>query len=103
MPGMKKAHSFHAPFLFIILFFLTNYYSKIENCVMIKDMKTVETILESSKTNHLAPFFPHPEEVLFFDIETTGFSPKNAVVYLIGCAFFTKSGWKISRKSLLNP
>ena len=62
---------------------------------MIKDMKTVETILESSKTNHLAPFFPHPEEVLFFDIETTGFSPKNAVVYLIGCAFFTKSGWKI--------
>ena len=29
------------------------------------------------------------------DIETTGFSPKSACVYLIGCAFRSKSGWKI--------
>lgn len=28
-----------------------------------------------------------PEQVLFFDIETTGFSPDSSYVYLIGCAF----------------
>ena len=60
-----------------------------------KNMKTIENTIESSETNHLSPFFPHPEEVLFFDIETTGFSPKSACVYLIGCAFCSQSGWKI--------
>lgn len=62
---------------------------------MIKNMKTIENTIESSETNHLSPFFPYPEEVLFFDIETTGFSPKSACVYLIGCAFCSQSGWKI--------
>lgn len=27
-------------------------------------------------------------EMVFFDIETTGFSPKNTIVYLIGCVYF---------------
>ncbi len=62
---------------------------------MIGDMKTIENTMECSKTKHLSPFFPHPEDVLFFDIETTGFSAKSACVYLIGCAFYSRSGWKI--------
>lgn len=32
-------------------------------------------------------FGASPEQVLFFDIETTGFSPDSSYVYLIGCAF----------------
>ncbi|MBQ7839638.1 MAG: ribonuclease H-like domain-containing protein [Lachnospiraceae bacterium] len=58
-------------------------------------MKTTENILESNKTKYLAPFFEQPQEVLFFDIETTGFSPKSASIYLIGCAFYALDGWHI--------
>ncbi len=31
-----------------------------------------------------------PEEILFFDIETTGFSPEKSTLYLIGCVYFEK-------------
>ena len=56
-------------------------------------MKTIENLIPYHKTTHLHDLFPNPEEVLFFDIETTGLSPKGASVYLIGCAFFTEQGW----------
>lgn len=57
-------------------------------------MKTLEKNITSLKTESLRDCFPHPEEVLFFDIETTGFSPRGASVYLIGCAYFTTGGWR---------
>lgn len=38
---------------------------------------------------------PALREVLFLDIETTGFSAKRASIYLIGCAFHTEEGWRI--------
>lgn len=56
-------------------------------------MKTTEHMLTNEQTAHLNAFFDHPEEVLFFDIETTGFSPRAASIYLIGCSFYTKNGW----------
>lgn len=56
-------------------------------------MKTTEHTLSFEQTQHLHTFLDQPQEVLFFDIETTGFSPKTASIYLIGCAFYTKSGW----------
>ncbi len=34
-------------------------------------------------------------EVLIFDIETTGFSPKNTFCYLIGCIFYKDSKFKL--------
>lgn len=57
-------------------------------------MKTIEKSINSAITNHLSRFFDIPEEVLFFDIETTGFSPKGAHIYLIGCAYDTLDGWR---------
>lgn len=33
------------------------------------------------------------EEILFLDIETTGFSSKTSYLYLIGCAFYKNSAW----------
>ena len=57
-------------------------------------MKIIEQLIPNHKTTHLQDLFPDPEKVLFFDIETTGLSPKNASVYLIGCAFHTDNGWK---------
>lgn len=35
------------------------------------------------------------EDVLFFDIETTGFSADRECVYLIGCIYTTTSGWEL--------
>lgn len=60
-----------------------------------RTMKTIEQGLASEQTNHLNSFFEYPQDVLFFDIETTGFSPRSASIYLIGCAFYTHSGWRI--------
>lgn len=58
-------------------------------------MKTTEKILSAEQTQHLNTFLEQPQDTLFFDIETTGFSPKTSSIYLIGCAFYTKSGWCI--------
>lgn len=33
------------------------------------------------------------EDILFFDIETTGFSPKNSSLYLIGAVYFRQKAW----------
>lgn len=33
------------------------------------------------------------EKLLFFDIETTGFSPKTSALYLIGAVYFSEQSW----------
>ena len=33
------------------------------------------------------------EELLFFDIETTGFSGEYSTLYLIGCVYYEKGCW----------
>ena len=38
---------------------------------------------------------PRIEEILFFDIETTGFSPRSASIYLFGCACCEDGRWHI--------
>ena len=40
---------------------------------------------------YLAPL----DKILFFDIETTGFSAKNATLYLIGCAYYDSGSWNM--------
>ena len=46
----------------------------------------------------LAPSYPidkiaDPEQVLFMDIETTGFTAKSSNLYLIGCVYFQNDEW----------
>ena len=36
-----------------------------------------------------------PEQILFFDIETTGFSGDYSNLYLIGCVYFQKGRWQL--------
>ena len=36
-----------------------------------------------------------PEELLFFDIETTGLKKETTQVYLIGCAYYKEGAWMI--------
>ena len=58
-------------------------------------MKTTHTILENFKIDYpLERIFP-PEQALFIDIETTGFSAKTSGLYLIGCAYFADDHWHI--------
>lgn len=54
-------------------------------------MKTIETFCEKDLSY---PFSFPKEDILFFDIETTGFSPKTSALYLIGVLFFQKGQWK---------
>ena len=34
------------------------------------------------------------DSFLFFDIETTGFSKDNTILYLIGCGYFIENGFQ---------
>lgn len=34
-------------------------------------------------------------DMVFFDIETTGFSPNNTILYLIGCAYYKDNCWNL--------
>lgn len=39
----------------------------------------------------------NPQDVLFFDIETTGFAPANTILYLIGCVYHDKDSYYITQ------
>jgi len=41
--------------------------------------------------------------LLFFDIETTGFSAKHTICYLIGCTFYKADGWNFIQWFLDKP
>ena len=47
------------------------------------------------KINSLTGQHPDPKESVIFDIETTGFSPKNSFVYLIGVLFQNNKKWQL--------
>ncbi len=66
-------------------------------------MKTTDYNIPADKTRHLQTFWESPRQILFLDIETTGFSPKNAFIYLIGCAFFHKGQWCVRQYFAQSP
>ncbi|WP_395018819.1 ribonuclease H-like domain-containing protein [Robinsoniella peoriensis] len=44
---------------------------------------------------HLIARHYNPADVLFFDIETTGFSPRSSSLYLIGVMYYEHDSWKL--------
>ncbi len=62
---------------------------------------------EKSLENFVLPYtFEEPikeEEILFFDIETTGLLAKSSNLYLIGIAFKTDNNWEIQQFFAENP
>lgn len=51
-------------------------------------MKTEFIINAHDTTSILSHFNLNPEEALFFDIETTGFTPRTSTLYMIGSAYY---------------
>ncbi len=58
-------------------------------------MKTIDSTFSAKTESYLQNRGIRPQDVLYFDIETTGLSPERAFVYLIGCAFFQNGCWTI--------
>jgi len=54
-------------------------------------LKTIVNKLELNLKNFDGVMFD--EKSIFFDIETTGFSVSNTVVYLIGCIYYQDDSW----------
>lgn len=57
-------------------------------------------IIKNYKIPNFSPAYPieklgDKNSILFVDIETTGLSPSNASVYLMGCCFFDHDEWMI--------
>lgn len=55
------------------------------------------TIVEPCKGELSYPFPCNKEELLFFDIETTGFSAKTSALYLIGGLYYKHNHWEIAQ------
>lgn len=61
-------------------------------------MKIIDEVIGSFLEGYpLSRICKKPEDILFIDIETTGLSPKNSTIYLIGCAFFKDNTWHLKQ------
>ena len=58
-------------------------------------MKTIITDLGEYKPEYPIELLADPADVLFMDIETTGLTPANTNLYLIGCAYFENDEWHV--------
>ncbi len=58
-------------------------------------MKTTHKILENFQISYPLDRILNPEQALFVDIETTGFSAKTSQLYLIGCAYYAEGNWHL--------
>lgn len=58
-------------------------------------MKIVNNTLTNFTIDYPLGKFASPENILFVDIETTGFTARSASLYLIGCAYFENTEWHI--------
>lgn len=58
-------------------------------------MDIIKKLLPYPKDFFFPSFLPDKEEILFFDIETTGLSPKSAQIYSIGLLLFKTSEMEI--------
>ena len=59
-------------------------------------MQIITNNARIDKYYNLSSYF-NPEELLIFDIETTGFAAEASKLYLIGCCFYNKGNWTISQ------
>lgn len=56
-------------------------------------MRTTEETLIDFSISYPLEKLASPEQLLFIDIETTGFTANSSFLYLIGCAYFSGNSW----------
>ena len=56
-------------------------------------MKISRETLEQFEIKYDITRLAQPEELLFLDIETTGFTARSSYLYLIGCAYYENGNW----------
>lgn len=66
-------------------------------------MQIVDYTLNSFTLRYPLERIAPPEQFLFVDIETTGFTAKSSSLYLIGTAFFSEGNWQIRQWFADNP
>ena len=60
-------------------------------------MKTIQQELKDFTISYPLEQTAPLDKVLFIDIETTGFTAKSSILYLIGCAWYNGSNWMITQ------
>ena len=58
-------------------------------------MKTEEIILNNFQLKYPLERLALLSDILFLDIETTGFLTGSSSIYLIGCAYYEDGNWKL--------
>lgn len=66
-------------------------------------MKTEEIILNNFVLKYPLERLAPLNEILFIDIETTGFTAASSNLYLIGCAYFKEGNWQIRQWFAQSP
>lgn len=51
-------------------------------------MKTIQSLLSPKLCSYPLTLIGEPEDIIFVDIETTGFTARTSTLYMIGCIFF---------------
>lgn len=59
-------------------------------------MKFIETNTNSIQDSYFSSLYTK-EQLLFFDIETTGFSAAATKLYFIGCMYFKDNNWQVGQ------
>lgn len=67
------------------------------------NMKIEEIILNSFEIEYPLSRIRPLDEILFIDIETTGFLSSSSSIYMIGCAFYKDSNWCIKQFFAQSP
>ncbi len=60
-------------------------------------MKTFQNTVSGVSSDFPLTRIEDPERILWLDIETTGLSPKNSCIYMIGCAYFRDGEYRMIR------
>lgn len=66
-------------------------------------MKSIRQTISDQAAAPLSSCLASPENALFFDLETTGFSPKSACIYLIGACVLKQGSWQLYQWMAENP
>ncbi|MGN0400847.1 MAG: ribonuclease H-like domain-containing protein [Acetatifactor sp.] len=56
-------------------------------------MKIAEETLDNFTISYPLERLASPEQILFIDIETTGFTARSSYLYIIGCAYYNQDKW----------